>query len=81
MSQQPNLLVGSVYLKDSCPVRDAGKSAEEVMLHLSTLLDAEVVVRLEIQVRVPGRVHEDTVRTVSENARTLKFDSASFESE
>jgi hypothetical protein len=77
--QKPNLFVGSVHLDGSRLARDAGKIAEEVLQHLSTLPDAEVVVRLEIQVRVPGGVNEDTVRTVSENARTLKFESAGFE--
>ena len=61
--------------------RDAGKIAEEVLQYLSTLPGAEVEVRLEIQVRVPGGVGDDVVRTVSENARTLRFLNAGFERE
>jgi len=54
---------------------------DEVLQHLSTLHGADVEIRLEVQVRVKGGVPDDVVRTVSENARTLKFDSAGFEKE
>lgn len=79
--QKPNLFVGSVRLDGSRLGRDAGRIAEEVLQHLSTLPGAEVEVRLEIQVRVAGGVDDDVVRTVSENARTLKFAGAGFERE
>jgi hypothetical protein len=38
-----------------------------------------VNVTLELRVTVPDGVPDDAVRTVSENARTLKFDSFGFE--
>lgn len=81
VKKQPNLFIGTVTLDGSRLGRDAGKIAEEVLQHLSTLPGAEVEVRLEIQVRVPGGVGDDVVRTVSENARTLKFSNAGFERE
>ena len=34
---------------------------------------------LEIQVRVPGGVKDDVVRTVTENSNTLKFKTHGFE--
>ena len=77
----PNLFVGSVRLDGSRLGRDAGKIAEEVLQHMSTLPGAEVEVRLEVQVRVKGGIPDDVVRTVSENAKTLKFDTAGFERE
>jgi len=79
--KKPNLFVGSVKLDGGRIGRDAGKIAEEVIQHLSTLPGAEVEVTLEIHVRVPGGVGDDVVRTVSENARTLKFTSVGFERE
>ncbi len=78
---QPNLFVGSVKLDGSRMGRDAGKVAEEVLQHLSTLPGARVEVRLEVQVHVPDGVGDDVVRTVTENANTLKFDSHGFERE
>jgi uncharacterized protein len=79
--KQPNLFVGSVTLDGSRLGRDAGRVAEEVLQHLSTLPGARAEIRLEVQVHVPGGVADDVVRTVSENARTLKFDVAGFERE
>ncbi len=61
--------------------RDAGRIADEVITHLSGLVGAQVTVTLEIQAEVPGGVPENVVRTVTENARTLKFDSQGFETE
>lgn len=78
---QPTLFVGSVKLDALRLGRDAGHMAEEVLQHLSTLPGADVEVRLEIQVRVPGGVPDSVVRTVSENAKTLKFQSQEFEEE
>jgi hypothetical protein len=77
----PNLFVGSVRLDSARIGRDAGRVAEEVIQHLSTLPGAEAEVTLEIRVRVPGGVKEDVIRTVQENARTLKFGSHGFERE
>jgi hypothetical protein len=53
----------------------------EVLEHLSVLPGAEVQVTLEPRVAVPDGVKEDVVRTVSENAKTLKFQTFSFERE
>jgi len=78
---KPPLFIGSVKLDGNRVGRDAGRIAEEVLQHLTTLPGAEVDVRLEIQIRVPGGVSDDVVRTVSENAHTLKFQTAAFEEE
>ena len=73
--------VGSINLDPMRVGRDAGKIAEEVIQHLSTLSDAEVRVTLEIHAKVEGDIPESAVRTVSENARTLKFTTSNFERE
>jgi hypothetical protein len=59
--------------------RDAGDISEAIIQHLAALLDAKVTVTLEIQAAVPNGVPDNVVRTVSENARTLKFIAANFE--
>jgi hypothetical protein len=61
--------------------RDAGRLAEEIVQHLSTLPSANVRVRLEIDAEMPDGVPAKVVRTVSENCRTLKFISQGFEEE
>ena len=40
---------------------------------------AEIEVTLEIHIRIPEGVNDDTVRTVSENANVLGFNHAAFE--
>jgi hypothetical protein len=77
----PNVFVGSVKLDGLRVVKEAGRVSMEVVEHLSTLPDAEVDVTLEIRVKVPEGVKDDVVRTVSENAKTLKFQNFSFERE
>jgi hypothetical protein len=75
------MFIGSVRLDGARLGRDAGRVAEEVLQHLSTLPGAEVEVRLEVMVRVPCGVPDDVIRTVNENARTLRFETAAFEAE
>jgi predicted AAA+ superfamily ATPase len=72
---------GAVRLDPARVGRDAGRIAEEVIAHLAGLPGAEVAVTLEIDARLPGGANEQTVRTVTENSRTLKFESHGFESE
>lgn len=52
---------------------------EEVIAHLRGLQGANVTVRIEIEATDNSGFDEGTTRTVSENARTLKFDQSSFE--
>ena len=44
--------------------------------HLNGLVGAKVNVTLEIQAEIPDGAPEDVVRTVTENAMTLRFDAA-----
>lgn len=52
-----------------------------MIAHLAGQPGAEVTVTLEIDARLPNGANEQTVRAVTENSRTLKFDSHGFESE
>jgi len=72
---------GSVTINARMMAGDAGKIMEEVVKHLTTLYGANVQVTLEIQATIPGGVPDATVRTVTENCRTLRFEGFGFEEE
>ena len=54
---------------------------DEVVQRLTSQLGCDVEVTLEIAARLPDGFDDATVRTVSENSRTLKFDDYGFEEE
>ena len=70
---------GAVTLDATRVGRDASQIAEEVIAHISGLVGANVKVTLEIHADMPDGAPENVVRTVTENSRTLKFDSHGFE--
>ena len=72
---------GTVRLDPARIGRDAGRIGEEVIAHLAGLVGADVQVTLEIEALMPSGASEQAVRTVTENARTLKFMSQGFEKE
>jgi uncharacterized protein len=59
--------------------KDAGRIAEEVIQHLTEVLGATVEVKIEIQAYFPDGALDQTIRTVTENCKTLKFQSYGFE--
>jgi hypothetical protein len=59
--------------------RDAAKVADEVVQHLTGLEDSDVTIRMEITAQAPAGVPDNVLRTVTENCRTLKFNTAEFE--
>ena len=59
--------------------KDMGVIVEEVVQRLTSQVDCEVEVTVEIQAERPEGFDEGTVRTISENSRTLKFDHYGFE--
>ncbi len=78
---KPKRFHGSVELDATRVGRDAGRIADEVISHLSGLVGANVTVTLEIDAEIPKGASENVVRTVTENARTLKFKNQGFEKE
>ena len=72
---------GTVSLNPERAGLDASRVADEVVVHLVGLVGAEVRVTLEIEAVMPGGAPEKVVRTVMENARTLKFEQQAFEEE
>lgn len=80
-AQQLRRFHGSVRLDSTRVGRDAGRIADEVIAHLAGQMGAEVTVTIEIEARLPNGATDQLVRTVTENSRTLKFDSQGFETE
>ncbi|MBI3961042.1 MAG: ATP-binding protein [Chloroflexi bacterium] len=70
---------GSVTLNPMRLGRETGVIADEILQHLTSLVGAEVTISLEIHASLPEGAPEQVVRTVTENARTLRFDSFGFE--
>jgi len=72
---------GSVELDSKRAGRDAGNIAESVIQYLKLEKGADVKVTVEIVADMPEGAGERTIRTVSENCRTLKFKQFGFEEE
>ncbi len=70
---------GAVELNPTRIGRDAGQIAEAIIQHLNTLPDAKVTITLEIHADLPEGASNHIVRTVTENAHTLKFKDFGFE--
>lgn len=79
--QLPRRFHASVTLDPDRVGRDAGRIADEVLSHLSTLPGVKLRVSVEIEADLPEGASEDVQRTVSENAGVLKFNSHGFERE
>lgn len=58
---------------------DFKKITDEVLTHLAAAPGATLKVTLEIEATDPAGFDEAKIRTVSENAKTLKFDQSGFE--
>jgi hypothetical protein len=70
---------GSATLNATRLSRDVDAIATSVVQHLAGLLNAKVKITLEIEADIPSGAPENVVRTVTENCRTLRFDSQGFE--
>ena len=79
--KQPTRFHASVKLNPQRLARDIENIANEVILHVGNQVNAEVEITLDIQAMIPGGANENTVRTVSENCKTLNFTTFGFEEE
>ena len=77
----PKRFHGTATLDATRVGRDAGRIADEVIVHLAGLLGSKVTVTLEVEAEVPSGVPDNVVRIVTENSKTLKFTSQGFEKE
>ncbi len=69
----------SVKLDNTRVIRDLQKYLDEVIMHLSSVDGCEVELSLEVGAKVANGFPQGTVRTVSENCRTLRMDNFGFE--
>jgi hypothetical protein len=60
---------------------DFAKISEEILQHLAARPDARLTVRVEIEALSSQGFSPDLIRTVEENATTLRFDQRGFEQE
>ncbi len=70
---------GRVKLDPQRVIKDVGLIVEEVLERLTSQLGCEVEIALEVDAKQSDGFDEGTVRTVSENSRTLKFEQYGFE--
>lgn len=76
---EPRRFYGRVTLEPVRLLRDVGQIAEALIAHLNRPSESNVKITVEIEAEAEGGFSEELRRTVSENARTLKFDSSEFE--
>ncbi len=70
---------GSAKIDATRLSRDVDAIASSVVQHLAGLLDAKMTVTIEIEAEIPSGAPDNVVRTVTENCRTLKFETSGFE--
>ena len=70
---------GRVEIDSQRVNKDIGLIVEEVIERLTSQIGCEVEITLEIGARRPEGFDESTIRTISENSRTLKFEHYGFE--
>ncbi|MCH3999398.1 MAG: DUF499 domain-containing protein [Lachnospiraceae bacterium] len=68
----------SVKLDNTRINRDVNTYVQEILQHLMNVDDANVDIRLEVQVDASKGIPSSTIRTVSENCKTLKVDDFGF---
>lgn len=78
-STSPTITIfrGSVRLDSARPTKAFTKISEEVLTHLLSQPDIDADIRLEVEIRKAEGYSEHTIRTVTENTRTLQFEEGS----
>jgi predicted AAA+ superfamily ATPase len=74
----PKRFYGRATIEPVRMLRDLGDIADAIVAQLGRA-NAEMKITVEIEARAEGGFPDDVRRTVSENARTLKFESHEFE--
>ena len=70
---------GSVQVDPQRAMRDLSQIADEIIVRLASLPGANVTITVEIEGTLGEGFDDTTVRTLSENSRTLNFKSHGFE--
>jgi predicted AAA+ superfamily ATPase len=74
----PTRFYGRISLEPVRMLRDLGEIAEAIVAQLGRA-DADIKITVEVEARATEGFPDEVRRTVSENARTLKFESHEFE--
>ncbi|MCL4805199.1 MAG: DUF499 domain-containing protein [Anaerolineae bacterium] len=77
--RRPVRYYGRVRLDSVRVTKEMDVVVEEVIQRLTELAGCEVEIVVEVSARKPDGFDEGVVRTISENGRTLKFDTFGFE--
>jgi predicted AAA+ superfamily ATPase len=76
---QKTRFFGVVELDPVTAKRDFATVVDEVLLHFTTVAGAKVRLRVDLEVEAAAPFSDAVMRTVSENARSLRFKGAEFE--
>lgn len=70
---------GTAHIDSQRPTKDFTVIVEEIIQRLTSLTGTEVTITLEISANRSSGFDDATIRTISENSRTLKFKNHGFE--
>ncbi len=76
-ASRPTRFHASVSIDPTRLGRDAATIATEIVQHLAAKLGTKVEITLHIDAEIPNGADDATIRTVTENSRTLGFDQSS----
>jgi precorrin-4 methylase len=76
---QPTFFHATTSMDGHRSLMKIGKIDENVLAHLASIPGAEVKITYTLEVTVPTGIPDNTLRTVNENAKSLKVDTHGFE--
>ncbi len=77
--QQPTFFHATTTMDGHRSLMKIGKIDENVLAHLASIPGAEVKITYTLEVTVPSGIPDNTLRTVNENAKSLKIDTHGFQ--
>lgn len=81
VEKRPTRYVGSVELSGDRYANDFAKVAQEVLAHLASAHGSHLRLRLSVDADAPEGFTEQQIRTIRENASTLRFTTNEFETD
>ena len=77
--KQPTFFHATTTMDGHRSLMKIGKIDENVLAHLASIPGAEVKITYTLEVSVPSGIPDNTLRTVNENAKSLKIDTHGFQ--
>ena len=72
-NQDPTRFIGTVMVSPDRPAKEIHQIIEAIVEQLTTLPNAEVSLKLEIDAEIPEGIDKNKIRVLMENATTLGF--------